>query len=111
MAPESASEEGGGHSVLRADARRNRQRILAAARSVFAEQGLDAPLAEVAGRAGVGIATLYRRFPTREDLIVASFEQKMDAYVNAVDEALQAPDAWSGFQGCLERVCAMQAGD
>jgi AcrR family transcriptional regulator len=111
MARELASEEGGGHSVLRADARRNRQRILAAARSVFAEQGLAAPLEDIAGRAGVGIATLYRRFPTREELIVASFEREMDAYVDAADEALRAPDAWSGFRGYLERVCAMQAGD
>ncbi len=111
MARESASKEDGGQSALRADARRNRDRILAAARSVFAEQGLAAPLEEIAGRAGVGIATLYRRFPTREDLILASFEREMDVYVDAVNEALQAPDAWSGFRGYLERVCAMQAGD
>ena len=111
MARELASEEGTGHPALRADARRNRARILAAARTVFAEQGLDAPLEAIAGRAGVGIATLYRRFPSREDLIVASFEQEMDAYVDAVDEALRAPDAWSGFRGYVERVCAMQAGD
>jgi AcrR family transcriptional regulator len=111
MARELVAEEGVGHSPLRADARRNRQRILAAARSVFAEQGLAAPLEEIAGRAGVGIATLYRRFPTREDLIVASFEREMDTYVGAVDEALRAADAWSGFRGYVERVCAMQAGD
>ena len=52
---------------LRADAERNRRRILEAARAVFAEAGLDAPLEAIAQRAGVGIATLYRRFPTRED--------------------------------------------
>src|SRR5215211_3809304 len=54
--------------VLRADARRNRDRILVAARDVFVEQGPDAPLDEIAARAGVGIATLYRRFPDRRAL-------------------------------------------
>src|SRR5947208_15676012 len=54
---------------LRADARRNREQLLAAARDVFVEQGADAPLDEVARRAGVGIATLYRRFPDRESLM------------------------------------------
>ncbi|WP_234356807.1 TetR/AcrR family transcriptional regulator [Streptomyces sp. NBRC 110028] len=54
---------------MRADARRNREEILRAAREVFADQGPDAPLDEIARRAGVGIATLYRRFPTRPDLL------------------------------------------
>ena len=58
-------------SALRADARRNLERILAAARDVFVESGADAPLDEVARRAGVGIATLYRRFPDRESLVRA----------------------------------------
>jgi AcrR family transcriptional regulator len=62
---------------LRADAERNRQRIVEAARALFAERGLNVPLEEIAHRAQVGIATLYRRFPTREDLIAASFEAKM----------------------------------
>lgn len=97
--------------TLRADAERNRLRIVEAARAVFAERGLGVSLEEVAKRAGVGIATLYRRFPTRDDLIAASFEQKMVEYADAAREALRAPDAWSGFCGYLERVCAMQAAD
>src|SRR5437588_440934 len=56
---------------LRADARRNREQLLAAARDVFVEQGPGAPLDEIARRAGVGIATLYRRFPDRESLMRA----------------------------------------
>src|SRR5712691_799585 len=56
---------------LRADARRNLEHVLAAAREVFVEQGADAPLDEIARRAGVGIATLYRRFPDREALVRA----------------------------------------
>src|SRR3954454_23362817 len=69
-------------SELRSDAQRNRERIVRAACEVFAEQGLDASLDEVAGRAGVGVATLYRRFPSRDDLIAASFEGRVRAYAD-----------------------------
>jgi AcrR family transcriptional regulator len=96
---------------LRVDAERNRLRIIEAARSVFAEQGLDAPMNEVARRAGVGIATLYRRFPAREDLITSVFAEKMSAYAAAMDEALADPDPWHGFCAYIDRVCAMQAED
>jgi AcrR family transcriptional regulator len=85
--------------------------VLAAAHEVFAEQGLDAPMNEVARRAGVGIATLYRRFPIREDLITATFAVKMKAYADAIDQALQDSDPWRGFCGYIERVCQMQASD
>jgi AcrR family transcriptional regulator len=98
-------------AALRVDAARNRTALVEAARAVFAERGLDVPLGETAQRAGVGIGTLYRRFPTREDLIAASFAPLMAAYAQAVEEALQAPDAWTGFARFLERVCAMQAAD
>lgn len=96
---------------LRADAERNRQRIIEAAREVFAERGLDAPLDAIAERAGVGPATLYRRFPNREDLVVACFEPKLTEYSDAVEDALRAPDAWAGFSAFVERICAMQAAD
>jgi AcrR family transcriptional regulator len=101
----------GGDRSLRADAERNRQRIVEAARSVFAERGLDAPFEVIALRAGVGQATLYRRFPRREDLIVACFAPKLAEYAAAVEDALAAPDAWMGFCGFFEYVCAMQAAD
>ncbi len=97
--------------ALRADAERNRGRIIGAARAVFAEQGLDAPMNEVARRAGVGIATLFRRFPTRDDLITATFAGKMAAYADAIDDALADPDPWHGFCAYVDRVCAMQADD
>jgi AcrR family transcriptional regulator len=97
--------------ALRADAERNRQRIVEAARAVFAETGIEAPLETIAQRAGVGIATLYRRFPTREDLIAASFAPKMAEYSAAVAEALQAADAWAGLCSFAARACAMQAAD
>jgi AcrR family transcriptional regulator len=106
---EQASESA--RPALRVDAVRNRERIVAAAREIFADRGLDVPLEEVARHAGVGVATLYRRFPTRADLIAGAFEAKMTAYADAVDTALADPDPWRGFCGYLERVCAMQAAD
>ncbi|MFJ5593275.1 TetR/AcrR family transcriptional regulator [Streptomyces noursei] len=93
---------------LRADARRNRQRILSAARAVFADHGIDAPMATVARRAGVGVATLYRRFPTRDALVRAAFAQQMDTCAQALTEALADPDPWQGFQHLVETVCALQ---
>ena len=97
--------------ALRADAARNRGRIVKAAQKAFAERGLDVPLEAVADQAGVGIATVYRRFPTREDLIAACFEHRLEEYARAAEEALEAPDGWSGFRAYVERVCAMQAAD
>jgi AcrR family transcriptional regulator len=83
--------------TLRADAERNRFALLCAAASVFAESGPGAPLEDVAQAAGVGIATLYRRFPTREALIEAVFEAKMatraDRAEAAADAALSDPVA------------------
>jgi AcrR family transcriptional regulator len=96
---------------LRIDAERNRSRIVEAARGDFAERGLDVPLEEVAAHAGVGIATLYRRFPSRDDLIAACFERRMEEYAEAAEGALAAPDGWTGFCAYAERVCAMQAAD
>ncbi|MFE9696699.1 TetR/AcrR family transcriptional regulator [Streptomyces sp. NPDC006270] len=97
-----------GQDSLRADARRNRRRILAAARLVFAEHGIDAPMATVARRAGVGVATLYRRFPTRDALVRAAFEHQMDACARALGEALADSDPWEGFQRLVETVCELQ---
>jgi AcrR family transcriptional regulator len=97
--------------TLRADAERNRDRIVAAAREVFAERGLAAPMEEVARRAGVGVGTLYRRFPSREALVAGAFEAKLAAYADAVADALAEPDPWLGFCAYVERVCGMQADD
>lgn len=96
---------------LRIDAERNRRRIVEAARAAFAGRGLGVPLEDVADEAGVGIATLYRRFPTRDDLIAACFEQRLNDYARAAEEALEAPDGWTGFRAYFEQVCAMQAAD
>jgi AcrR family transcriptional regulator len=100
-----------GPTGLRTDAQNNRRRIVEAARAVFAERGLDAPLDDIARRAGVGNATLYRRFPTREDLVAAVFVDRLAEYADAAARSLQMPDAWAGFCTFVEHVCAMQAED
>lgn len=97
--------------TLRTDAARNREAIVEAARAVFAEQGLDAPLDEIAKRAGTGNATLYRRFPTRSDLVAAVFAERMAAHVRAVETALDDDDPWNGFASYVRAVAAMQAED
>lgn len=96
---------------LRADAERNRDLILAAARRLFAAEGLGVSMASVAREAGVGKATLSRRFASREELVNAVFADRMDAYADAVAEALDDPDPWHGFTGYIHAVCAMQAAD
>src|SRR5579859_858049 len=96
---------------LRADAARNRAAILEVAREVFAEQGLEAPLETIAARAGVGIGTLYRRFPSREKLIAAALVDQVRAYAEAAEQALAAADAWAGFAGLVVQICELQAGD
>ncbi len=99
----------GARPALRSDAERNRRRLVEAAQAVFASAGLGAPLEDIADRAGVGIATLYRRFPTREDLIAATYEAMLGLFAETVEAEVDAPDAWSAFTGCLEWMCTMQA--
>lgn len=95
-------------SGMRADARRNRERVLAAARAVFAERGIDAPMATVARRAGVGVATLYRHFPTRDDLVRDAFAQQMETCSRALTEALALSDPWQGLRHLVETACELQ---
>ena len=94
---------------LRADAERNRLALLAAAREIFSEHGLDASLDEIARRAGVGNATLYRRFPTRQDLIAAVFADRKATQVEMAERALRAADPWTGFVGYVTALCELQA--
>jgi AcrR family transcriptional regulator len=108
---EETSRDGAGERPLRRDAERNRQRILAAAAEVFTERGLDATLDEVARAAGVGIGTVYRRFPDKESLIAELFRDRIDALVTVAEEACTAPDPWQGLAGYLEFAAATMAGD
>ncbi|MEU9002406.1 helix-turn-helix domain-containing protein [Streptomyces sp. NPDC048551] len=96
---------------VRRDARRNRELLLGAARTAFAAQGLDTPLDEIARRAGVGNATLYRHFPTRAALIDAVFEDALQGTVAAGDEARRAADPWAGLARYLEAVFTVLATD
>ncbi|HEX3292094.1 MAG TPA: TetR/AcrR family transcriptional regulator [Gaiella sp.] len=89
---------------LRRDARENRDRILAAARAVFAAEGVEVPVEEIAERAGVGMGTLYRRFPTKHDLVEAVIEESLEAFVVAAEGALAEDDPWTGFTRFVERV-------
>ena len=96
---------------LRADAERNRQRILDAAREVFAERGLDASLDEVAAHAGVGVGTVYRRFADKDALIDGLFEDKIATVAGLATEALEAEDPWDGFEAFMRGVCRLHAED
>ncbi|GAA5049470.1 TetR/AcrR family transcriptional regulator [Streptomyces similanensis] len=93
----------------RSDARDNRARILAAARAVFGEAGLGAPVREVARRADVGPATLYRHFPAKGDLIAAAYADQRRVCRSIVHDALAEPDPWHGFRSLIERVCELHA--
>jgi AcrR family transcriptional regulator len=92
---------------LRRDAERNRGLIVAAARDAFSADGIDVSVDEIARRAGVGIATLYRRFPTKEDLVDAVLEDAFAEICEAARSGLEAEDAWIGFTGFLEGVFAL----
>jgi AcrR family transcriptional regulator len=96
---------------LRRDAARNRERLVAAAREVFAERGLDAPLDEVARRAGVSIGTLYNRFPARADLVRAVFADREETVVRIAEHALGLADPWAGFTHFVEQICRLLAAD
>jgi AcrR family transcriptional regulator len=101
--------DGTGDRKLRRDAERNRQRILAAAADVLSERGLDATLDEVARAAGVGVGTVYRRFPDKESLIEELFRDHVDAMVRAAEQALTEPDPWQALVSYLESATALMA--
>ena len=96
---------------LRKDAERNRLRILRAAAEVFTQQGLRATLDDVADRAGVGVGTVYRRFPDKEALVEALFTERLDSLVGFAEQALADPDPWAGLVDLLERAAMVMAGD
>jgi AcrR family transcriptional regulator len=94
--------------AVRKDAERNRARIVEAAREVFAEKGVYAPVREIALVAGVGVGTLYRRFPDRTALVEAVFIDRGLEYLSALERAAAAEDPWLGFRDYLERLFEIQ---
>ena len=96
---------------LRKDAERNRQRVLTAARELFAIKGMEATLNDVAHHAGVGVGTVYRRFATKEDLVEAIFEEGVAEIVCLAETALQHENSWDGFVWFMERHCELSATD
>jgi AcrR family transcriptional regulator len=98
-------------TALRADAQRNLVRVLDAAREVFAAHGIDAPVTDIAERAGVGVGTIFRRFPTKDDLLVAVVEQRTAQLIDAADVALESADPGAALRSFMETAAAMQISD
>jgi AcrR family transcriptional regulator len=96
-------------SALRSDARRNRERILAAASELFAEDGTAFCVDEIARRAGVGHATVFRRFPTKDDLILALVEDRILAAAEAIEAAASREDPWEALRGAMEELAERHA--
>jgi AcrR family transcriptional regulator len=96
---------------LRRDAERNRQRILTAAGELFAERGLAVTLDDIARHAGVGVGTVYRRYPDKELLIDALFEERLKALCEAAEAALGVEEPWDGLVLFFERGGELQARD
>ena len=96
---------------LRADARRNRARILKAARAVFADQGVHSQIDDVAKRAKVGVGTVYRHFPTKDVLVEALVRERFDDIAGYAREALDREDAWDGFCELVWRAAELNAAD
>jgi AcrR family transcriptional regulator len=100
-----------GERPLRADARRNRERIVKAARAVFADQGIEAQIDDVAKRAKVGVGTVYRHFPTKEAIVEALVRERFEEIAGYAQEALQLDDAWEGFCALIWRAAERNALD
>src|SRR5919198_897826 len=95
--------------TLRSDARRNRERLVASARELFAAHGVDVPVEDITHHAGLGMGTLYRHFPTKEELLDAVLEDAFAELIQAAEDAAAADDACAGFTGFLERALAAHA--
>jgi AcrR family transcriptional regulator len=96
---------------LRADAQLNRLRILDAARELFAEEGVDVPVTQIADRAGVGVATIFRRFPTKDDLLVAVVEQRVGHLLAAADAAVAGDEPGPALRLFMRTAVSLQICD
>ena len=101
----------GAERALRADARRNREAVIAAAKKLFADQGLDAQMPDVAKAAKVGVGTVYRHFPTKDDLIAALVAERFERLAQKALECLELEDAWEGICELIRFAAQIQADD
>ena len=99
--PEVNIDDESGSRPMRADARRNYERLVEAARKVFADQGGGASMEAIAKQAGVGVGTLYRHFPKRIDLVEAVYREDVDVLVGSADRGLTELDPWAGLEAWL----------
>ena len=97
--------------ALRADARRNRQAVIAAAKKLFADEGLDAQMPDVAKAAKVGVGTVYRHFPTKDDLIAALVAERFARLAEKASECLEMSDAWEAIADFIRFSAQIQADD
>jgi AcrR family transcriptional regulator len=93
----------------RSDARRNRERLVSSARELFAQKGIEVSVEEITQHAGVGMGTLYRHFPTKDELIDAVLEDAFAEIVEIARDAAETEDAWAGLTGFFERILALHA--
>jgi AcrR family transcriptional regulator len=99
---------------MRADARRNREAVLEAARSLFADKGFDTQMDEIARKAKVGVGTVYRHFPTKEDLLDALIARRFEALCERAAQAVEESktgDPWEAFEGFIHFSAEIQTGD
>jgi AcrR family transcriptional regulator len=95
----------------RADAVRNRERVIVAARRAMAARGLDVQMDEIARKAKVGVGTVYRHFPNKQDLIEALARDRFVRLAELADAALEDPDPWNGFVEFMREAAAIQVAD
>src|SRR2546421_9536435 len=100
-----------GDRTLRADARRNREAVITAAKKLFADQGLDVQMPDVARVAKVGVGTVYRHFRTKDELIAALAADRFERLAEKAHEALQTEDAWDGICEFIRFAAQIQADD
>src|SRR5947209_19876888 len=105
------STRAGASRALRADARRNREAVIVAAKRLFGDQGLDAQMPDVARTAQVGVGTVYRHFPTKDDLIAALVAERFARLAEKAREGIEADDAWEAICDFIRFAAQMQADD
>jgi AcrR family transcriptional regulator len=111
QAPASGETPPAVERALRADARRNREAVIAAAKELFADQGLDAQMPDVARAAKVGVGTVYRHFPTKDHLIAALVAGRFDRLADKAREGIELTDPWEGLAEFIRFAAQIQADD